>query len=172
MVLSLLEQLNRGDDMTSKNTSKGSFAAGAASLPATSLLPTLGRIYQELTTLTYQRWKLPSSACLALRYLHVHPEGAEPGVIADTARVPRQTMTSIVDNLEKHGLAKRKPHAHDRRRIMIVLSAKGRRLAAEIIRDFIDIESAVLVGLKKAEVTRLRRLLTGYADALADLNQA
>ena len=148
--------------MTPKSTAKSVEAAGAP-LPSSSLLPTLGRIYQELTTRTYLRWKLPSSACLALRYLHVRPDGAEPGVMAATARVPRQTMTSIVDNLEKRGLAKRRPHAHDRRRIIVVLSAKGRRLA---------VETAALAGLKASQVDRLRGLLTGFADGLAELKQS
>jgi DNA-binding MarR family transcriptional regulator len=157
--------------MTPKSTAKSVEAAGAP-LPSSSLLPTLGRIYQELTTRTYLRWKLPGSACLALRYLHVRPDGAEPGVMADTARVPRQTMTSIVDNLEKRGLAKRRPHAHDRRRIIVVLSAKGRRLAQEIIDDFLAVETAALAGLKASQVDRLRGLLTGFADGLAELKQS
>jgi len=91
---------------------------------------------------------------------------------AATARVPRQTMTSIVDNLEKRGLAKRRPHAHDRRRIIVVLSAKGRRLAQEIIDDFLAVETAALAGLKASQVDRLRGLLTGFADGLAELKQS
>ena len=42
---------------------------------------------------------------------------------------PRQTVTFILDTLEKNGLAVRKPHPNDRRRKRVQLTPKGKQLA-------------------------------------------
>ena len=46
------------------------------------------------------------------------------------------------------------------------------RLAQEIVDDFLAVETAALAGLKASQVDRLRGLLTGFADGLAELKQS
>lgn len=64
-----------------------------------------------------------------MMYLIDHPDGVEPSKIADDLLILRQTMTHIVDSLQKNSLAERIPHPNDRRRICIRLLPKGREIA-------------------------------------------
>lgn len=60
-----------------------------------------------------------------LCYLYERPGGAEPSRLADGLLILRQTVTSIVDSLQKRGYAERVPHPTDRRRILVRLTADG-----------------------------------------------
>ena len=134
--------------------------------PARSLLHLLGRIFQEMTLRSVRKWNLQPNACIVLGHLHVEPHIAEPAEIAHAARLPRQTTTFILDTLETQGLAQRKPHPSDRRRKIVQLTAKGRRLAQNVLDDMIQVETAALGGMSDAEALSIRTLMHRYAVAL------
>jgi len=69
----------------------------------------------------------------ALAFLLFCPGGSEPSVIADTLCILRQTMTKVVDSLERKGLVTRTGHPSDRRRVSVVLEPKGEALARELL---------------------------------------
>jgi len=69
------------------------------------------------------------------------------------------TMVALLDQLEKDGLAKRRPHPDDRRAREVVITQKGRR-ALEHGRELnAEVEEEVLSGLGKAERQQLLALL-------------
>ena len=111
-------------------------------------------------------WKVPEPAAFTLVHLYAHPEDAEPARLAECVIIPRQTMTFILDALEKRGLASRKPHSTDRRRKTIVLSAKGKKLAEAIIKDLLEFEAAALSTFSARELDSLKTLTRKFADAL------
>ncbi|NLG34774.1 MAG: MarR family transcriptional regulator [Lentisphaerae bacterium] len=139
------------------------------SLPATSLLPLWRRIHQELM-IRSQQWGLPSNAAMVLVHLHLHPDESEPAAMASATYFPRQTITFLLDLLERKGLANRKAHPNDRRRKLVALTPKGRKKAESMIRDMIRFESAALARIEDLDVNRLQNFLARYADALAAQN--
>ena len=88
-------------------------------VPATSMLPLWRRVHQELM-IRGQKWGLPTNVAMVLVHLHLHPEDSEPAAVAAANYFPRQTITFILDQLEREGLAVRKPHPNDRRRKLVV----------------------------------------------------
>ncbi len=69
------------------------------------------------------------------------------------------TMVTLIDELERTGLAKRRPHPRDRRAREVVVTAKGRRTAERGRTLARDVEDAVLQGLASEERRRLIKLL-------------
>ena len=138
-------------------------------MPAASMLPLWRRIHQELM-IRAQKWKLPPNVCMVLMHLHLHPEDSEPAAVAAANHFPRQTVTFLLDALEKQGLAGRRPHPNDRRRKRVQLTPKGQRLAETMFQDVVRFESAALRKIEDVDLPRLQSFLTRYADALAAQN--
>lgn len=138
--------------------------------PSHTLLPLLSRIFQEMTLRSIRKWGLQPNVCIVLGHLHCDPHMAEPAEIAHAARLPRQTMTFVLDILEKRGLARRKPHPSDRRRKIVQLTAKGQRLAQQVLDDMIQVETAALGGISTADADVVRSLMFRYAVAICDQN--
>ena len=137
--------------------------------PYNGMLPLWRRIYQEFM-IRSQGWGLPSNTSMVLLHLHVHPDESEPAAMASATYFPRQTITFLLDLLERKGLAVRKPHPNDRRRKRVALTPRGRRKAEAMIQDMIRFESAALARIEDLDVNRLQNFLTRYADALAAQN--
>src|SRR5215211_1974441 len=74
------------------------------------------------------------------------------------------TMVALVDKLERAGLARRRPHPHDRRAREVLITAKGRRALERARRMAAEVEEEVLQGLSAGErrdlLALLRRALT------------
>lgn len=138
-------------------------------LPATSILPLWRRIHQEFMFRS-QLYRLPANVCMVLMHLQLHPEDSEPAAMAAANYFPRQTVTFILDALEKKGLAVRQPHPQDRRRKRVRLTSKGRQLADRMFREIVRFESAALEKIEDVDIHRLQSFLTRYADALAAQN--
>lgn len=140
-----------------------------AGVPSTSMLPLWRRIHQELM-FRAQKWNLPSNVAMVLVHLHLHPEDSEPAAMAAANALPRQTVTFILDALEKQDLAIRQPHPNDRRRKLVQLTCKGRKMAEAMFQDIIAFESAALRSIEDVDLPRLQSFLTRYAEALASQN--
>ncbi|MGD9613266.1 MAG: MarR family winged helix-turn-helix transcriptional regulator [Kiritimatiellia bacterium] len=138
-------------------------------MPATSMLPLWRRVHQELM-IRGQQWNLPANVAMVLVHLHLHPEDSEPAAMAAANYFPRQTITFILDVLEREGLAARQPHPNDRRRKLVQLTSKGKKKAEDMVRDMIAFESAALRTIADVDLPRLQSFLARYADALAAQN--
>jgi DNA-binding MarR family transcriptional regulator len=55
-------------------------------------------------------------------------DGATQQQLADTLAIHRNVMVGVVDDLERHGYAKREPHPGDRRAHAVRLTARGRTI--------------------------------------------
>lgn len=51
--------------------------------------------------------------------------------LAHALEITTGTATTMIDRLERNGLARRTPHDTDRRRVTVELTARGRRVAEE-----------------------------------------
>jgi DNA-binding MarR family transcriptional regulator len=86
-------------------------------------------------------------------------EGANQQELGSAMGVDPSTMVSLIDDLEAAGLAKRQPHATDRRARAVALTAKGRRLRERGRQMASQVEDEVLGGLTPAQRRDLLRLL-------------
>ena len=80
-----------------------------------------------------------------LSYLVLNENGATPSQIADELMILRQSMTNILDTLEKRGLVCREIDPNDRRRIRVRLQPAGEALSAELL----ALEDSYLVKMGK-----------------------
>jgi len=76
-------------------------------------------------------------------------------------------LTGLVDRAERDGVVARKADRADRRLVRVHLTAKGQRLARELIPAHTARISALLRGLDPAERRELRRLLGKLRDSLS-----
>jgi len=94
------------------------------------------------------------------------PRGVTATVLSRHLLVTAGNLTGIVDRLERDGLVKRTAHESDRRSVRIRLSPAGRRMMGRVLpRHRRDI-AALLSGVPKADLEKLRALLGRLAGAL------
>jgi MarR family transcriptional regulator for hemolysin len=79
--------------------------------------------------------------------------------------IDRSTMVLLIDQLERAGLAKRRPSATDRRAREVAITPKGRRLLKRARQMISQIEDEVLAGLNAAERRQLLTLLRRALDS-------
>jgi DNA-binding MarR family transcriptional regulator len=114
---------------------------------------------------------LSLSSYKVLRVLAIEPSSMRG--LSDALRVAPRTVTDIVDGLEKHGLAERGPHPHDRRVTLIRITADGSTELRKARRVVERAHKASIGTLSDAEQETLVALLDrvgarSVADAGAD----
>jgi DNA-binding MarR family transcriptional regulator len=91
-----------------------------------------------------------------------------PGALARAIRQTAAGMTRTLDRLETRGLVKRRPHREDRRRIVVQLTAKGRKLAERKLRVEVEALDQLLDGLDQPARRRLNAALDELVGRLAE----
>ena len=86
-------------------------------------------------------------------------EGAIQQQIGAAMGIDPSTMVALIDELERAGLAKRRPHPNDRRAREVVITPKGRRTVEQGRSLAREVEDDVLQGLASTERRQLLRLL-------------
>lgn len=103
----------------------------------------------------YSRWAenhgLSTNAMSLVEELHMRPEGIEPAVVADYLGVPRQTMTSTLDALERRGIIERNAHPTDRRRKVIKLTQEGAMVADRLINELYGWEMEAISAIPECD---------------------
>src|SRR4051794_36193006 len=79
--------------------------------------------------------------------------------LADRFHCDASYITVVVDGLEQHGVAERRPHPRDRRIKTVVLTPHGREVLAQID-EVLDEPPPALAALDEEEQFQLRDLLT------------
>ncbi len=91
-----------------------------------------------------------------------------PSRLAESLLVTSGTMTNRLDRLERRGLVKRIPNAHDRRSLDVELTELGLRTADEVVTTHIANEQEMVAPLTKRdrdELTRITRKLIAHLEA-------
>jgi DNA-binding MarR family transcriptional regulator len=128
------------------------------------LLFRLWRALHTRTALALEAIGLTPPLFALLNYLRAS-NGAIQQQIGSAMGIDPSTMVSLVDQLERAGLAKRRPHPQDRRAREVLLTPQGRRTLTRA-RDLAEaVEDDVLQGLSPAERRRLVTLLRKAFEA-------
>lgn len=84
---------------------------------------------------------------------------ATVGLLAERALSQQPTLTKVLDRMAEDGLVVRLGDTTDRRRVLLRLTEKGQRLAAELVPLARQHEARVLAGYSQREAAALKRAL-------------
>jgi DNA-binding MarR family transcriptional regulator len=103
-----------------------------------------------------------------LTLIDAHPGTTQQDLVTQSLIDP-SSMVAVIDELESLGLAERRPHASDRRKHAVHLTAKGQRTLARARGTAVEMLDQLLAPLKPGERETLRLLLRKLAgvDAVA-----
>lgn len=90
-------------------------------------------------------------------------EGLTQHALAEEAGIDPSTMVATLDGLEARGLAERRPHASDRRKRAVFLTADGRQALKKGRAAAAAVGEKTLAPLDTAERAELNRLLRKLA---------
>ncbi|MBB4121213.1 MarR family winged helix-turn-helix transcriptional regulator [Martelella radicis] len=94
--------------------------------------------------------------------MHLNP-GIKQGILAQTLRIKPAHMTKTVRRFEDQGLIEREIPDHDRRSVLLKLTAKGEDFVAANKRNFFGENAYNSHGLSAEEEAMLAHLLKRYA---------
>ena len=114
---------------------------------------------------------LSPSAFNVLMALHNTDEHVlEPCQLADRLLVSRPSITGLLDTLQAKGLVVRRPHAEDRRRVLVELTDEGMQTLRQHFARHYDEQNEAFAGLSDEDKMQLIRLLRRVRGAVpADL---
>ena len=102
----------------------------------------------------------PSEGKFVLLFLlHGQSGGLSPHELAERAGVTRATVTGLLDGLERDGFLRREADEVDRRRVRVLLSAKGKAIATKLFAEHTQWIGGLFEALSPAERKRLGELL-------------
>lgn len=148
--------------------------AGASSLRLEAvenmLLYLLARASADASGPFHSALKTRGIAVIEGRILNLLATGTfTVGMLAERALSKQTTVTMALERMARQGLLKPVEDTKDRRRINLMLTAKGRRLAGQVNRLALEREQHLFAGYSKREAVALKRVLRALiARATAD----
>ncbi|WP_308204545.1 MarR family transcriptional regulator [Frankia sp. R82] len=159
--------------MTSQHATTEATAATAASSAAPAGAQMAREAWRAMLALTFSG-EAPSRMTLvcqeldltpaALKLLLVLSNGARPmRALVETFRHDPSYLTSVVDLLERRGIARREPHPTDRRAKTVTLTDEGQHVLARA-QELLSVPPASLQRLSPDEQSQLLHLLLRVVD--------
>jgi DNA-binding MarR family transcriptional regulator len=93
------------------------------------------------------------------------PGGARITTLARASRMTKQSMSALVDHLDKHGYVERVPDPEDARASLVRLTTRGRAYARAVRGFAHDIEVDLLARIGKRRLEDLRTTLVMLRDS-------
>jgi MarR family transcriptional repressor of emrRAB len=129
-----------------------------------------GRLQRELEAIV-KPYRINHSEFTTLMILYSRPDGCStPGELCDLATQGATNMTRIANALLKRGLISRHGNAGDRRRVVIRITAAGRRFAQTLLPPMFPRIADAFTGFNAGERDELRRLLCKLAANLDQMD--
>lgn len=125
---------------------------------AGQLLFRLWRASHTRTAAAFETIGLTPALFAVLNFLRGR-DGVIQQEIGSAMGIDRSTMVTLIDELEREGLAKRRPRPEDRRAREVSLTPKGMRTLERARELAEEEENAVLQGISASDRRELKRLL-------------
>ena len=93
-------------------------------------------------------------------FQRIGPDGSRPGELAEAAQLSKQTLGSILDQLERAGYVARTPDPADGRARLVTITDRGRELVALSLPVVREIERSWARHLGPDRTRQLRAALT------------
>ena len=90
--------------------------------------------------------------------------------LSERVGMNRATVTSVVDTMEAQGLVRRVRDPQDRRKINVVLTAKGARLRRPLLESIGEIQRTALKGIAASDLARFAATIERMIENLAPRN--
>ncbi|HEV7305987.1 MarR family transcriptional regulator [Ensifer sp.] len=103
--------------------------------------------------------RLSEGKFVILFLLSDQPEGLAPHELADRAGVTRATITGLIDGLERDGFVERRSDRNDRRKLAVLLTASGRKIADSLLLEHSAWIASLFAGFTADEHQTLHGLL-------------
>lgn len=146
-------------------------ALPAAEARLCRLLLMVGEGLSEELAFKLKPHKLNHSEFLTLMILYSQPDGSStPGELCEFATQGTTNMTRIANALVKRGLITRGASEADRRRVMIRITAAGRRFVKKMLPPMFPRMATMFGGFSSTDKRHLDRLLRKLADNLDQLS--
>ncbi len=97
-------------------------------------------------------------------FQRIAADGSRLADLAEAAQLPKQTVGSIVDQLERAGYVRRSPDPHDGRARLVTITARGRQLVDISLPVVREVEAAWRAHLGPARTRQLKEALTRLRD--------
>jgi DNA-binding MarR family transcriptional regulator len=127
----------------------------------------LGKAMQQATTLVdgvLSRYGLKARHYGALLVVRDGPRSQQE--VGELLAIDRTTMSGIVDDLERLGLAERGPHPANRRGFQVRLTNPGSEQLKALVAEVRQADLELTAGLTAGETEQLRKLLHAVAAPL------
>ena len=143
--------------------------SGEGGLPRLGyLLKHAHRHFGEMTSAAFAPLGIRPQEWAALHCID-EQHGLSQKEVAELLGVDRTTMVALVDELQRNGFVSRLPHAGDRRKNTVTLTAEGRKIVQLGAQVVDDCERQFLATLDEADAERLKQaLLTVIAASRHD----
>jgi DNA-binding MarR family transcriptional regulator len=102
-------------------------------------------------------------------FQRISPGGSRLAELAAAAQLPKQTVGSIVDQLEQAGYVRRSPDPHDARARLVTITARGRQLVDISLPVVREVEAAWRTHLGQTRTRQLKEILTRLRE-ITDLS--
>jgi len=130
------------------------------------LLGALLRLAHQSLMEQHTRWlaeseysDLQPAHSAAIQPLWEAPEGERITTLAKTARITKQSMSALVDHLEKRGYVERVEDPDDARATRVRLTARGRAFGRAIRGFGRDLEAQLAAKIGAEHVEQLKQIL-------------
>jgi DNA-binding MarR family transcriptional regulator len=110
---------------------------------------------------------LPTGSLTVMALVSANP-GRSQADLAARAGITSPSLVGIIDDLEQRGLLKRERSSTDRRRNMLVLTAKGEKQMTDLFATVTEIEKPIRDALGPKDVARLAELLDRAVEAVTN----
>ena len=129
-----------------------------------------GEAFLALADRRLRDYRLSAGARQVLAVLDGEGGSLSPTVIAERLIVTTASMTSLLDTLQGRGLVRRAPDVTDRRRVVVTITAEGRRVIRRLVPEIVSLQEEVAAALSPADCAELVRLLGILRDGIAAAN--
>ncbi len=131
----------------------------------TQLVP-LARAYRRHIDRALAGLALSHSSALAVMLLGRMEDGVRQGLLAEQLGVEGPSVVPLLDQIERAGLAERRPDPTDKRAKTIHLTEAGRALAAQAEERSTQVRAALFADIDKGDLAVATRVLEQVARAL------